>query len=195
MMRRLLIAGGWAGLAAGCAAAVATAAGPAYEPPVEPAPPGRPDAYFGKALGSGGWCAFDEAAWRAQVAAERVQPGEAAWVRLSMTGVESVTVETQSEDALSTDRYVFAADGRVARLVRTGGYINSPPASLEYRPDGKGGLALTAAAREVLQRMDEAGYEHYIEAWPTYRRFKDLPFAGLIETAPVLRVRIGACIR
>jgi hypothetical protein len=174
-------------------AEVALAAAPRYAPPAEPEPGTPPKAYFGKDVGSGRWCAMAGDAFERRSAAGEIDAEEVGWIRYSGGGFQSVTVQLQSEDALATDRYAFDRDGRVVPLVRTGGYIESPPASLVFAPDASGRLAPNARSRAVLRRMDEADYDHYIEHWPAYGRFQDLPFAGLIEIADGVRVRFG-CI-
>jgi hypothetical protein len=122
---------------------------------------------------------------------EQIDPEEVGWIRHSGARLESVTIQAQSEDALATDLYTFDLAGKVTRLVRTGGYINSPPASLIFVPDSKGRLRLDPKSREVLRRLDAAGYEHYIEDWRKYERFDQLPFGRLIDRSDGVHVRIG----
>ena len=76
------------------------AAAQKYVPLALPEPKTPPKAWFGKDVRTEKWCAFDKQTYAARVSNSDLSPEEYGWARYSRTGLESITVESQSEDVV-----------------------------------------------------------------------------------------------
>jgi hypothetical protein len=156
----------------------------AFVPPVIKEPPAPPAAWFVEDLTHDRWCQFGSRkraeAFAASFGTSGPETPGAAWVRLANGKLDSVTVQSTSDDAFTEDRYFFAPDGQVAELRRTAAYAQDKPATYVFKLDPTGKLAATPQTKALVKRLDGLHYTTYYLDWDKYHRFAELPFAGLI---------------
>lgn len=155
-----------------------------FKPPVEfENRKGVPDPqlWFAREAKTGRWCAFDRGTFERLAKQDGIQPGVLGWARFDAQGLKSVTYARESEDAYSEDRYVMGPDHGIARMVRTGHYINDPWVSVTFEPDVSGRLRLTSASAAIVKKMNAAGLETYFVEWDHFSKLGQLPFASLLD--------------
>ena len=163
-----------------------------YKPPVEAAPKGTPQAWILKKKGEGRWCAFtSRKAVEAALDSGDYDEDDRAALWLAHGRLTAIMVSNDSEDAMADDVYYLDARQKVARLVRTGHYIEHPMFSLTYAPDWTGRLVMTPASRDIVRLMEQAQYETYITGWPRFAGFDRMPFRNLIQFDRVATVKPG----
>jgi hypothetical protein len=162
------------------------AAGPkAFTPPVMKEPDAAPTAWFLEDPKHRRWCTFTtrkaaEAFGKALGEFALSDTPGVAWIRIEGGKLDSVTVQIQSEDAFTEDRYFFDPSLHVAELRRTGLYVNDRRGTYVLKPNAAGKLAPTPQTVALLKRVDTLGYETYFVHWDTYSRLSEMPFAKMI---------------
>ncbi len=165
-----------------------------FKPPVEfENRKGVPDPqlWFARRARTGRWCAFDRGTFERLAKQDEIQPGVFGWARFDAHGLRSVTYAQESEDAYSEDRYVLGPDHQIARMVRTGHYINDPWVSVTFEPDASGRLRLTPASAAIVKKMSAAGLETYFVDWDHFSKLSQLPFASLLDRQTGARIVSG----
>lgn len=172
-----------------CSINVAAASTAKYLPPRQEEPRANPDVWFGQRAKDSRWCAFP---WsKVKALNSELAPPQTGWARYDHQTLTSITVTTASQDAFVEDRYFFASDRKIAKLVRTGHYINDPWASFTYLPNRAGKLTLTVEAQAIVARMSKAEYETYFVDWDTYPTFSAMPFSELVDWTLRGTARLG----
>jgi hypothetical protein len=170
------------------------AAAAPYTPPVTFEGQKGVQVWFGRVKATGKWCAFGLDEMKRRFARSEVLAEDSGWARYDGDRLLSITHVQENEDAYAEDRYVIGAKGEVARMIRTGHYIKDPWASVTFEPDSQGRLRLTAASKQVVQRMGQAEYETYFVDWDHFSTLAQIPFAKLADgfRDPAKRAAAGA---
>jgi len=181
-MRTLLtIALAATSLAVGPVGLVRGHAAESYSPPVMRDSRHEPITFFGRLKSTGKWCSYDLKTWKRLVKQDGVIGDEFGWAHDDTHHLVSVTYFQQSEDAFAEDQYFIEPDGRVSRMVRTGGYFGDPIASVIFEPDPQRRLRLSSAGKTVVQKMEAAGYNPYFVDWDHFSALSQFPFAKLLS--------------
>ncbi len=115
-----------------------------------------------------------------------------AWLRTTSGRLDSITFAQVSEDAYVEDRFMFAADGRLTEMRRTGHYINDQFVTVTYAPGRDGVIRPTSAGKAVIAEMQRQKLESYWVEWPVVQGLEALPFRKLITgTAKAINVQSG----